>query len=44
MTSQNNSVGIVFDIDGVLCHDWHLIPNADVAIRKVQQLGIPHVL
>jgi ribonucleotide monophosphatase NagD (HAD superfamily) len=44
MSLKQSGIGIVFDIDGVICHDWQLIPGADAAIRRVKELQIPHVL
>jgi HAD superfamily hydrolase (TIGR01456 family) len=37
-------VGIVFDIDGVLMRDWHLIGRSDEAVQRVQStLKLPFV-
>ncbi len=38
------SVGIVFDIDGVLMHDWHAIGKSDEALQRVKNaLRLPFV-
>ena len=38
------SVGIVFDIDGVLMHDWHAIGKSDEALQRVKNaLRLPVV-
>jgi HAD superfamily hydrolase (TIGR01456 family) len=39
-----SDVGVVFDIDGVLMHDWHAIGQSDAALRRVkEQLRLPFV-